>query len=350
MKKPIAGASSLIVLLAAALASAEPPPLPQGFITVDRGHCRFSLPARNAGVLEDVEDTCGAPLERIYRQLGAVADLEELKVRVRIVKDPTEMPTVTPPDAPPPPWAAAVAYPKENLIVLPLLTRAGQRHGNIEAVLEHEISHLALRTVLGNAAVPRWLSEGIAIQQSEMSSFSRFRILWQAARGERLASLEEMERYPDRHGRVNRDYAQAADFVGFLIKEHGGWFSIRVLLRKVSSGMELEEAFSLAFGEEIEVVEKRWRESLHSSTSWLTVLGEGGFVWGIIVALFFAAYFVSRRAKKKRLAEMADEERSLDEVIGEVQTGFVAKRPRSRQKRAPIPTNIRIDDDIHTLH
>ncbi len=349
MNTLIAGASSLIILLAGTLASATLPPLPEGFITVDRGHCRFSLPARNAGVLDDVEETCGEPLERIYEQLGVLADLEGVVVRVRIIDDPEKMKTLSPVGAPPPPWAAAVAYPQEDLIILPLLTRGGRRQPNLEAVLEHEISHLALRKVLRGAAVPRWLSEGIAIAQSEMSSFSRIRILWQATKGERLVPLEEMESYPDRPGRVNLDYAQAADFVGFIIKEHG-WFSIRVLLRDVAGGMDFKQAFVGAFGESVASAEKRWQASLTGGTSWLVILGEGGFVWGIIVALFLAAYLLSRRAKKKRLAKMDDEESSLEEVIGELQTGFVAKRPRKRTKRPPIPTKIRVDDDIHTLH
>ena len=67
--------------------------------------------------------------------------------------------------------------------------------------------------------------------------------------------LDKIEEYPDQVLDVNLAYAQAADFLGLLLKK-GGWLSVRALIRRVSAGAEFDEALEYAFGRSL--VTPRW--------------------------------------------------------------------------------------------
>jgi len=257
------------------------------------------------------------------------------------------MGTVAPPGSEPPPWSGAVAYPNLDLVILALRNHMGSPVTDLDVVLEHEISHLALRKALGGAEVPRWFSEGIAIQQSELSSIRRYWLVWLAGRSDELLSLESIERYPDHTGQINLAYAEAADFLGFLLRREG-WVGMRIAIRKLAEGKTFDEAFEFAFRDSIASLEEEWREGLRSRWKWLPLVTGTGAVWGLIVVLFLVAYAVAKRRHTRRLAEMEEEEDLLDRLIDPVQPALRPSLPVRGKSRTV--TKIRVDDDIHTLH
>ena len=204
-----------------------------------------------------------------------------------------------------------------------------------------------LKEALAGAEVPRWFSEGIAIQQSEESSFQRYWLVWLAARGDNLMRLSGIERYPEGSGRINLAYAQAADFVGFLLRKDG-WPGLRILIRERGKGAGFRKAFEFAYGDSVENLEREWRAGLMSRWQWLPLITGTGAVWGFIVALFLLTYSVVRRRGKKRLKQMETEDNELDLLV-KPETRIKAPSPKPRVAIG-IPTKIRVDDDIHTLH
>jgi hypothetical protein len=309
--------------------------------------CRFVLPEQNIGVVDELDPVCHKALTHIFGKLGVARKRADRPIEIRIVQEPGQMKAMAPSGSAPPDWSSAISYPDLDLILLPLTDGNGQIIVDLATMLEHELSHLALRQALKGAPVPRWFSEGIAVQQSEGSSLSRYWILWRATRGGRLIPLTHIERYPDRPGRINLAYAEAADFVGFLLRR-SGWLGIRSAIRHTAKNASFDQACEHAYGRSLASLEKEWRAGLSGRWQWVPLLTGSGLVWGLIVVLFISAYLAAKRRTKRRIVEMEAEESIIDQTIGhfEKKTSFTPTAPLIPGKK----TKIRIDDDIHTLH
>jgi hypothetical protein len=282
--------------------AASLPPLP-GYVSRRVGPCHIHVQKHNIGLIKELEPVCKENYGQITAQLGLSREGDGNRLQVRIVSTPKEMITVAPKDAQPPSWSVAVAYPDRNLIILSLNHRSGHPVENLNVVFEHELSHLALRKALRGATVPRWFSEGIAIQQSERSSLNRYWTLWTAANGNNLLSLEEIAHYPKHTGRIDLAYAEAADFVGFLLRK-GGWLGIRTVIRMVAKETAFDEALEYAYRDSTRAMENAWLAGLRRRPQWLALVTGTGALWGLIVALFLVAYAMVRHREKKRLDKM----------------------------------------------
>lgn len=358
------GPTQLAIALGAALSiwsigalAGPPPPPPDGYLQVDRELCRFVVPERNASVTGELVPVCDEELPRIFTQLGVdVPAPDRDPIEVRVVADPADMSRLAPEGQAPPSWSGAVAYPDHNLVLLSLRHRSGGPVGDLDLVFEHELSHLALRKAVGaDTELPRWLSEGIAIQQSEESSLSRSGVLWWAAFGDELRPLEELEHYPAHPGAVSLAYAEAADFVGYLLRR-GGWVELRVLLRRLAAGEPFHEAFEFAYGTGVAHLEAKWREGLVGSSNWAALITGSGALWGLITALFIFAYSAVKKRRRRRMAEMEAEEAAVERLI-DVMEKLQQQPSSTSSKKSPsalpgksVKTKIFVDDEFHTIH
>ena len=348
-------AIALVATLLISAGAAAGPMAPGQRAERDIGLCRIVADEKNSAVFEELEQTCEEDAGRIFEQLGidvgAGGEIEVIEVRV--VADPWKMVEHSPPGLVPPDWSGAIAYPERGIVIIALRNRDGSPVTDLAEVLEHELSHMAMRTAIGPARVPRWFSEGVAIQQSEGSSIERSRVMWLAAMGDRLLPLEAIERYPAGHTDVTLAYAQAADFVGYLLSD-SGWHGIRVVLNRLAAGDDFEDAFETAYDSSVARMEKGWRGEMASDFSWLAVVTGSGALWGAIAILFIMAYFTVRRRGRVRMAEMEEEEEPLERLISVVEklektAGVPAGEPGGAQQ-SPPKTKIEVDGEIHTLH
>jgi hypothetical protein len=291
-------------------------PLGAGAEPADPGVCRFEVPPARAGVAETLAESCGERGREIFSELGLRGEGAggPEPVVVRVVGDPAEIAGASPRGAVPPPWSIAIAYPAARLVVLALRDRDGHPVEHLDIELEHELSHIALRDALRGADVPRWLSEGIAVQQSERSSMARRSALTLAALGGRVPSLAAIHDYPEGGAAVALAYARAADFVGFLLRE-GGWHAIRVVLNRLRRGDSLDDAFETAFGRTPAELDAAWRDALSDDASWVAVVTGSGALWGLATALFVLAYFRSRRLRRRKLEAMGAAEESIERLV-----------------------------------
>jgi hypothetical protein len=346
---------SALLLALAGSAAAAPPPVPDGHTTLEIGACRLVLPLRNAGASGELAETCREAMPRIFRQLGQPLDQGAAgQIQVRLVDDPARMNEAAPAGLPPPPWSGAVAYPAHDLVLLALRNRDGGPARDLRVTLEHELSHLALRRALPDGArVPRWFSEGLAIQQSEGSSLLRDGVLRWAAAGGSVLPLAAIERYPDSPGRVNLAYAQAADFVGFLLRD-GGFSGILALLDRLRQGEVFDEAFAAVYGRTVARAEGEWRASLGSGLVWVALLTGTGAVWGVITVLFIFAVAAAKRRHRRRLEAMAVEEEPVRRLIETFEQRKEALPPPPQKPPpfggVPPRTKVVVQGRIHTLH
>jgi hypothetical protein len=304
---------------AAALAAG---PAPAGAASADVGLCRFDLGADRAGVAEALAESCAARGPEIFAELGVRRpdDSAPAPVTIRVVSEPAEISAKLPAGVRAPPWAVAIAVPGARLVVLALRDREGRPVERLDVELEHELSHVALRDAVGGADVPRWLSEGIAIQQSERSSMARRGSLLIAAIGGNVPALGALHDYPSGAAAVALAYAQAADFVGYLLGE-GGWHGVRVALNRLRHGDDLDAAFRTGFGKTAGDLEARWRSGVISGTSWVAAVTGSGALWGLATILFALAYVQARRRRRRRFAEMGEAENAIERFVREAEEG-----------------------------
>ncbi|GEM_PF-2450661 len=190
-------------------------------------------------------------------------------------------------------WAAGVAWPDQNLIVLRvdksmLLT--------LEETFEHELSHLLLYQAVA-PPIPRWFVEGLAIIQSERNLIQRFEAVAGASVADSLYALEEIsDRFPGSHGGRGIAYAQSGMFVSWLLGAIGEP-AFKKMIALMAKGSTINGAVLASAGVSLEELEEQWRSTLGRG-AWLKGLSESWGLWTIMGLLVVVGVFLRRRRNK----------------------------------------------------
>jgi hypothetical protein len=290
------------LLACAGVAQARP-------VSIVVGSCRFEVDSKNVGIVDELGSVCGDHFDNMRAQLGAprLVDL----IPVRVVVRAEDLRGAAPDSVGVPSWASAYAVPSLPLVVVALRSASGAPNIDLRVSLAHELSHVALYQALGGRRTPRWFSEGVAIQQSETFPIERFLVLLSAARSGRLLPLSSLEQYPVYGGHVSLAYAQAADFVGYLLRREG-YLGLRYAVRRYAEGDSFEEAMAAAFREDIASLEKLWIRGLPTTATWIQLLTSEGMLWGLVSLLFVLAYFGARKRHRLVMAKLAAEDEVVD--------------------------------------
>lgn len=303
--------SSTSLLLTLALAAAfvwsawSTPAYAQGeaLTTTTTEHFSFSYRQRYSSLVDSTIAIAERTRVQIMNDLGAEGD--EPRVEVRFARNIEELRTLCPRQ--PPSWADAVAFWPDNIIVISLTTTQ-HRPVSLETVFRHELSHLVLRWVVGDAQIPRWFNEGLAIVESDEQAFERLRLLWPSvARGE-ITPLRRLERrFPAREFQANQAYAESADFVRFLARYRGRW-RFREMLERIRDGEPFFEAMSTTWGASIPTLESAWHRDLRQRYSVFPTVTAGMTMWIGVGMLAIFAYIKRRRDIRRRIEAMPDVE------------------------------------------
>jgi hypothetical protein len=342
------------------------PALPDGFVSERRGRVQWEYPESARSLVRDLQGTYRQEWPRVTSELGGSIDS---RLVIRIGVDPDEMRALAPRDAPPPAYATGVAYPARGLVLLTLTAPETWERPNLEQVLVHELSHIALHRAVDGHPIPRWFSEGVAIYQAREASFERIQTLWSATVGDRILPLRRLSRaFSDRPHRVSLAYAQSADFVRWLRAREDGEAKFRGLIERVREGQPFETAVRRTYSSRLSGLELDWRADLAERfEAWPLLLGSGG-LWVLAALLIVLAYFRRRRKDKAKFREWEDEDRAVLAAAHVAATASLA-RPQGASARGPeeerellyvLPAEPRLRDSgvptiehegrSHTLH
>ena len=214
-------------------------------------------------------------------------------------------------------WAAGVAYPAENIIVL-LSPRAikGSRIDVVD-VFAHEFSHIALGRALAGVTVPVWLNEGLAIYEAREWTLSRISVLTRASLMDRLIPLRVLTlSFPAEEGAAGLAYAQSFMFISFLINKVGRE-AFQRMIRDYTRHGDLEGALRRGTGMSIADLEERWLVYLKLRVSWIPIITSVSTLWFIAALVFVYGYARKKRQAGKRLKEMEMEEASEESYPGD---------------------------------
>ncbi|MBX7151287.1 hypothetical protein K1X84_06570 [bacterium] len=215
-----------------------------------------------------------------------------------------------------PDWGQAVAIPTQNRIILKsqsmntLVTNVVQP---LEIVVVHEMSHLLFHDAISDPDrhVPRWLNEGAAMVLSKQSV--QLEALEKAVLTQSLLRLDDIDDVL-RYGNIKADlcYDQSYSATRYLMDRYGDSV-VRQLLVRVDSTTDFETAFKAVTGQSVYMFESEWEKSLAKPawTRWLSYTDE--FLWIIVLPLlFFSAWWMKRKAMKRKEQEWERDESKLD--------------------------------------
>lgn len=307
-------------------------PAPADFQRIERGWLTIEFPG---SVRDRVEGLARDAEEYRVRLSGEFGQGVLDQALVRVARTPEQMAELAPDGAPPPAYAAGVAYPSAHLALLALQAPGTWEAPDLNELLRHELAHLALSDAVAGHHVPRWFDEGLAIHESGELPWARRMALADASLGRRLLPLADLDRgFPTDRYEVNVAYAESADFVSFLLRDVDR-ARFGSLVERVRGGTAFDRALEDAYGTDLRKLEFEWREEVSRRFGLVPALTGGGLLWVLIVALAIAAWVKRRRQAKEKLARWAREEAEMALVV------VAADRERAG-KAPPIP----IDEDM----
>ncbi|MDO9018826.1 MAG: hypothetical protein Q8S73_22565 [Deltaproteobacteria bacterium] len=283
------------------------PAVPADYATVQLGPLAVSYPRAMRPVFADALGRA----ERDARAVGTPMGMPELpRLSVRLVPDDAALRALSPPEMPPPRYASGVAYPSIGLTLVSARAPVTGDATRVAQVLRHELSHLAWGVATGQAAGPRWFTEGLAVEQSGEHSFERFQSMAQASFSRGLAPWAQLDaRFGGSAEQVDVAYAQGADIVGWLLRRDGpGRFA--VLAERLRDGDAFPVAMRTAFGASLAGLEEEWRADVRSRFALAPLWAGSGVVTVVFLAMMGAASLRRWRRSAKTRARWAAEERA----------------------------------------
>jgi hypothetical protein len=182
-----------------------------------------------------------------------------------------------------PSWSQGVSYPESGAIVL----KSPQFSHDIaifQTTAIHELAHLLIAVKAGTA-VPRWLTEGLALMLSGEGPGKPLLPISRALWASKLLSLEDVENVDSySHNEAELAYVESYNAVEFLIKCYG-WETLRRILGDMGAGHSWNDALSAQTGLDQAGFEADWRTNLQKSYRWMILLDAQTLVFGGMTAL-----------------------------------------------------------------
>ncbi len=322
----------------------ELPAAPDGFQAEVIGEVRWEYPSQASDVAERLQAIHRAEWPRLTAELGGRIDDALV---IRIGRNHAEMSALAPARAPPPDYASGVAYPHRGLVLLALTEPATNEQTDADAVLVHELSHVALHRAVGGNEIPRWFTEGVAIHQAREKSFERVRTLWGATVGGRLMGFDQLARdFPRTSSGVSLAYAQSADFVDWLRGRENGAAKLHDVIRRVREGQSFTTALERTYTASMTRLEIDWHDDLGERFRALPLLFGSGALWVFAALLIVVAYARKRKKDRTKLEEWAEEERA---AIAAERALVAVQGASTKTKAGPSPSEPD-NDELEVLY
>lgn len=204
-----------------------------------------------------------------------------------------------------PPWVVGQAFGTDTIIIFP--HRIGSYpYDSLEAVVIHEMAHLALSERALDAPLPRWFHEGVAVAaESGWGWGSEARLLVAAQRDpaiEDVAALFRSDAMPS----TTTAYLLSTALVADIRRRHGPTIP-GLIASRVARGETFASAFVAETGETPDAAASiAWRT--YRGWVWLSLITSASGLWGGILILAMLAYTVRIRRRRRRRRQWEAEE------------------------------------------
>jgi len=285
------------------------PRLPPAYRVHALASIEVAFPATMEPLLRATIPYLDADIRTIAAHLGLASTPT---LRLRIVPDTDALRALAPSNAPPPAYASGVAYPGLRLALVSAREPIALAATDVRRVSQHEIAHLLLEDAVGGTPIPRWFSEGIAVQLSAERQFERFRTLAWAAFTRRLVHLRDLdEAFAASGDRVDLAYAEATDVLDWLVRTRGPE-RFRGLLARMRSGDPFDVSFAETYGQSLRQLELEWRDDAEGRFLMAPLWASSGALWTLAAALLVVGFLRLRARSRSTLERWRREEAGVD--------------------------------------
>jgi hypothetical protein len=203
-------------------------------------------------------------------------------------------------------WIVALAFGTDDVVIFP--ARVGSYpYDSLEAVVTHELAHLALTSNARDAPLPRWFHEGVAVSvESGWGLLADARLLLAAIARPGLDDLGRLFASNSQQQSAEA-YLLAAAVIADVRERRGAAVPGRIATR-VGEGVPFPQAFELETGETPDDAASRAWAGYRRWTAWLPIVTDGSALWTGILALAFIAFVVQRRKRARRRRQWDDED------------------------------------------
>lgn len=308
----------------------ELPPLPRGFVREQRGPVVWIRPRAEAERVAALEQVFKRHWASITAELGRDVDPS---MTIALARDLREMRAIAPVGHPPPRYAVGVAYPAAGIVLLSLEGPGFGSRPDVETVLVHELSHVALARAIDAHPVPRWFSEGLAIMQAGEQRLARTQTLFEAFVDGDLPPLGRLDRaFSGRAFEVDVAYAVSADVVAYLSRVENGGRKLRRLIAGLRRGEPFARALEKSHYVSVRGLDREWRANLRERYGNLPFVVGGGALWAVATVLLLLAWRKRRLEKRRQLRRMEHEELALERI-----EALLAAKLDQRSPAAALP-------------
>jgi hypothetical protein len=276
---------------------------------------------------EKLVDYLGGVSEKLENRVAEDLGIERLdEIQVTIASSHEEFASLQPPGEKAQKWAAALAYPSQDRILLksPKLLLGGQPH--YEQIFLHELAHIALDQASRHgpngetkreggqqartqpSGIPRWLHEGYAIYVArEWSPNREVRLTRAVLRGRLIPLGRLVSGFPGDKDHAQLAYAQSADLVHYLIHSYGKE-AFHDFVIALGRGYRFGHAARDILGEDFHTLEQMWLKHLRRRYTWIPLLTSTGTLWFLASLVFLAAYIRKKVTARAKAAQWSEDE------------------------------------------
>lgn len=186
---------------------------------------------------------------------------------------------------------------------------------DLQSVLAHELSHVALGLYLEGKDIPRWLNEGFAMYESREMRINHYAIVASAAIRGDLLKLDQLDyAFYAEGSKLDLAYAQSYYLMSYTIGKFGPQ-KFRKLIDAYVETYNLKTAIKRALGIDFNQFDKDWRASIRTRYFLVSVLAYSSPVW-IMIILALIVYFIIKERNKRielkwQMEEMFEEEEEV---------------------------------------
>jgi hypothetical protein len=283
---------TIALIAATALAGITMPAAAQ--ITVD-------APPPLAGTARRIQALDLQPLADALRRAGL-----ELPTQLQITLVPgNDLRAQATPD-----WIVGLASGRDRIVIFPDRV-GGYPYGSLEAVVRHEIAHLALNARADDRPLPRWFHEGVAVSlESGWGVGGQLRLVLATLQNPGIGDLTQLFA-SDAQSEAALAYLLATVLVDDLVRRHGPQVPGAIAAR-VATGVPFDRAFALETGISPEAAATRAWAGYVRWIRWIPAVTSPSAIWSVIMTLAFVVFAVQLRRRHLRRRRWDMEDQGLD--------------------------------------
>jgi hypothetical protein len=226
------------------------------------------------------------------------------KVKIVVASSDAEFSSLTGESIPE--WGAGAADAGGSTVFLKS-PRFARLESNLRQIVMHELSHVALGMALNGKPVDRWFDEGFAQYVSGEENLRNSILFARSLLAGDVLDLNEVnDVLTFRREKAALAYEESRTAVAYLVEKFGESVLLQIV-EAVKDGMKMDAALHSRTGMDFFHFQSEWRQTMKRRYLWYVLLDFPLMFSVVLITLFFAAFFITRKRIRKKKETWQDD-------------------------------------------